>query len=563
MRVRLPQILLGLSLFLALLALGACGSEEEPVGGGGTEPPPPEDVDLSIRFRVTQTGDTERLLWKGTAEGPDADSPQRTARPLIPAAEPFRVEWELVDASVSILGFQFRATQDEREGDLRLPRDENDDPVWGDVRSFEYENSTPLEFIDTRCPSGGDCPEILLFNADTAHTLFVYAATADGQETTEAQALLEFEIANAAPETQMVMDANYPYRTISGSPPSSLAPGDTIPAGATVVFKLTGEDPDPVVLKMPLPRVRFQARYRMQERSGPDREIYTFYSTPSEADTVAFQVGPFSYMFFGRAVDRLRTVDPTPVIFTFDAGFAPSMEVILPQAQDEIVLRDPDEEPWPQNTVDYGTPLRGELRYWDGRRFYDVSLPGTEEWIGTVFQIPVSMIGVQDPREPSAEGFGNARAFAYEWFGENDPDNTLSEGGGFDDLERFSDANFANELRLFEEGAIQIFVPDLFWLGASNFDPATCVSVPGLDFCGVGDLLRRQLGQITLRARARHTADNQEFLYWSNVVENDGVHLGLLVDEWGLLSEVLSTSFPFHLGLDDDAGGVEYWPARD
>ncbi len=561
MRIRFPLILAGFSLLLLLAGLAACSSDEDP-GDGGVDPIIPELADLSIRFSVYQMGATERLLWKGTADGPDADSPQRTALPQIPGAEPFRVDWELVDSTVPILGFQYRATQDPREGDLRLPRDANDEPVWGEVQSFSYENSTPIQFITSRCPTGGDCPEVLLFGSNEAHTLYVFAATADEQETPESEARLEFEIVNLAPSTELVQDAEYPYWRIDGVPHQSLASGDNIPAGATVVFRMTGNDPDPAVLKLPLPRVRCQGLYQHTQRIGPQREVSTFYSTPSEADTVEFTVGPFNYTFFGRAVDRLRTVDPTPVSFEFHAGFAPRVVAIMPEVGDEVLLRHPDDGTWAQNTVDYGTP-QATNRYWIGGRFYETDLPETEVWSGIVFHIPLILTGEADSRESSAAGFGGARAFAYEWFGENDPDNNLHDGGGWDNSGRFSDANFSDEYRLEGDEGIEIFVPNLLWDFPEFFDADTCVSQPGADFCGVGAYLRQQLGQITIQAWARHTANNQTMSYWSNTVENDGPELSLSVGDWGLVSEVFSESFPLHIGLDDGQGGVVYWPPQN
>ena len=92
----------------------------------------------------------------------------------------------------------------------------------------------------------------------------------------------------------------------AGGTSGSVAEGDTIPAGAKIVFKLTGTDPDPVVLKMPLPRVRYQGAYRATQRSGPLREINTFFSAPAEADTVeAVEIDPAIAGKARAAVERM------------------------------------------------------------------------------------------------------------------------------------------------------------------------------------------------------------------------------------------------------------------
>lgn len=558
---------LGLLLGLALATgLSSCSSDNK----GGVDLVQPGGSNLNIHFSVYQVTTSPKLapgsllLWKGTSQGPDADSPQHTATARIPGAEPFRIEWELADPSTAIRGFQYRATQLPEEGDRRMPRDANDMPYWSDQQSFFCENSTPIEQITSRCSTGGDCPEVLLFSSDRIHSFWVFASIEDGQETPLDQAHLQFEIVNEAPTTQLVVDATYPYYHMEdgtgGELRATIAAGDTIPAGAEVVFKLSGQDPDPVVLKTAsLPRVRFQGRYEMDSRSGPPRQLQTNYSLPVEVDTLAFKTGPFNYTFFGRAVDRLRAVDPTPVEFSFHAGFAPQVSAIAPSSSDQLLLRDPNDGIWPQNTVSYQA-LANVTRYWTGNRFLDSALSGAEAWQGSLFLIPVRINGVGSPREPDTGGFGAPQSFSYEWRGENDPDNLLQNGGRFDDLSNFRDVTSADELLLSGETAIEIFVPNLLWTNPDLFEPGTCEGATGLDFCGVGDYLRRQLGEITLLARGRNTKVFQTFEYYFQVIEDPSQSIITDVGESGMVSDTDSTQFLLHLGLDDGAGGALVWP---
>jgi len=532
---------------------------------------PPGEVNLAMHFSVYQlTGTsgkgapTDLLLWKGTSEGPDADSPQHTANARIPGAEPFRIDWELVDPSTAIRGYQFRATQIPEEGDRRMPRDASDTPYWGDQQSFVCENSTPIEDITSRCPTGGDCPEVLLFGSDEVHSFYAFASTEDGQETPLDQALLQFEIVNAVPTTQLVVDGTYPYYHMpdgaGGELRATIAAGDTIPAGAEVVFKLSGEDPDPVVLKTEsLPRVRYQGRSEMDSRSGPVRQLQTNYSEPAAADTVAFTVGPFNYRFYGRSVDRLRAVDPTPVEFSFVAGYAPSLTAIAPNSSDRLLLRKPSDGTWPDNTVDYQV-VSDVTRYWTGTRFLESAVSGSQQWQGALFLIPLQLNGVGDPREPDTGGFGAARSFSYEWHSDNDPQNSILNGGRDDNLSSFNDATSPGELFLSGQTGIELFVPSIFWDDPSLFEPGTCGGSADFDFCGVGDYLRRQLGEMTLLARARNTQSFQSFEYFFRLVDDPSQSIITDIGEAGLMSAADSTKFPMHLGLDDGSGGVVSWP---
>ncbi len=569
-RIRGSAALLGV--LLLLWALAACSSSDGD-GGGGTQPPPPppETPDLAIHFSVLQLAEggqtlaTPRLLWKGTSLGPDADSPQRGLYPRVPGADAFRVEWELVDPTVVIRGFQYRVTNDPAEGDRRMPRDANGQPYWSDQTSFDYENSTPRESITSRCDTGGDCPEILLWSSDLLHSIWVFASTDDGQETPLEEAQLQWQIVNEAPTTELVLDATYPYYTIDdgmgGTIRSRLTEGDTIPAGAQAVFRLRGEDPDPVVLKQAaLPRVRFQGRTEMNSRNGPPRQLQTNYSPPAETDTIAFQVGPFDYTFFGRAVDPLRAVDPTPASFSFHAGFSPRVTSLSPANTDEILLRDPSKGSWPENTIQYQVSPDTVL-YWTGARFVAVQVNNEEQWVGNVFRIPLVIRGEGDPREPIGSGYGQARAFAYEWFGDGDPANTIRDGGGADDAGVFRDATAFNEYRLEGIDAVEIFVPFAFWIHPEYFDPGTCATAPGgLDYCGVGDLLRAQTGRIHLLAWARNTSQLQVFTWYQQLVEIPNTDLTTGIGPMGQVSAPDSALFPLHLGLDDGAGGVVRWP---
>lgn len=555
---------------LLLLSVAACSSDDGDGGEAPPPPPPPAGADLGIRFLVYHLGDGDllfgapRLLWKGTAAGPDGDSPQQTAMPRIPGAEPFRIRWELSDPTVPIRGFQYRVTNDPAEGDRRMPRDSEDHPYWSDRDSFDYANSTPQEWITSRCDTGGDCPEILMWSSDLPHSIWVFASTTDGQETPLDEAQLQWEIVNLPPTTELVLDATFPYYRLpdgmGGYQDVHFAEGDTIPAGVTAVFRLAGEDPDPPVLKQAvLPRVRFQGRTVMQGRDGSTRQLQTNYSPPAEADTIAFVTGPFDYTFFGRAVDRLRAVDPTPVSFTFTAGFGPRMSSLFPSSEDEILLSDPDGSRWPQNTVDYEVSADTTL-YWTGARFVAYQVSDEELWFGRLFRIPMVLQGTGDPRQPASGAYGQARAFSYEWRSEGDPDNRIHDGGGADDSTVFSDATSPNEYRLEGEDAVEIFVPAIFWLHPEYFEEGSCGGPGELDYCGVGAFLRAQLGAVHLLGWARNTSRMQTFTWYLQLVPDPSMELTTTIGDLGQISRPDSVAFPFHLGLPDGEGGVRLWP---
>jgi hypothetical protein len=185
---------------------------------------------------------------------------------------------------------------------------------------------------------------------------------------------------------------------------------------------------------------------------------------------------------------------------------------------------------------------------------------GSQPWQGSLFRIPLKLNGIGDPREPDTGGFGAARSFSYEWYGDNDPQNTLLNGGRNDDLATFNDATSPGELLLSGQTGIEIFVPSIFWDNPNLFEPGNCGGSPDFDFCGVGDYLRRQLGEMTLRARARNTQRVQSFEYFFQLVEDPSQSIITDIGEAGLMSAADSTKFPMHLGLDDGSGGVVSWP---
>jgi hypothetical protein len=563
----LPLRFLLLVLLAGLLALGGC-SDEEGSDGGTEPPPPPPGPDLSLRFSVyLLEGDiasdpTTTLLWKGDPSGPDADSPQRTAVPRLPGAEPFRIAWELKDPPDSLRGFQYRASQEEVR---RLPLDEDEESYWGDVDHFDFFNSTPPESLGARCAAGGDCPEIRIWNAQDTHSFWAWASTESGEETDPDDAHLLFEIVNEPPTTSLVQDGTYPYYRVGAGPAMPLADGDSIPAGARVVFRLAGEDPDPVLLKRAvLPEVRFQGRYEAVNLEQPTEVFSTFYSPALAADTLSFAVTAAHYTFTGRAVDRLRDVDRSPVQLSFYAGFAPRILGSSPQAGDAVILRRPDQAPWPENTVDYQV-LGGEdaVRYWTGVRFDSFPVEGSTQIQGRLFRIPLRLDGEGDPREPATAGYGAVRAWSYEWVSDNDPANTIREGGGYDQLGLWRDGDVIDLYRLEGEDAIEIFIPDAFWSNPAIYEEGTCIDDAPLFGCAIGAYLATQLGEVTLRARGRTTSVAQEHVYYNQLIEDPSQLLRRTVADWGPVSALYEAAFPVRIGLDDDDDGTRdrYWPA--
>jgi hypothetical protein len=224
-----------------------------------------------------------------------------------------------------------------------------------------------------------------------------------------------------------------------------------------------------------------------------------------------------------------------------------------------VLLRRPQEGTWPENTVDYGIPEAVTRRWFNGRFYGPDNLNG-EEWSGWAFRIPLELIAEADPRESNAGGFGDAKSFAYEWVSENDPTNSVRDRGTFDDLEFFDDATTFNQYRLEGETGIEIFIPTLLWDQPEFFEEGSCPT-GGPDFCGVGEYLRRQLGQITLTALARQTARREAFVYWSDTKDGEGSSIETEISDVGLVSEARQSSFPVRVGLDDQAGGVLPWPS--
>lgn len=570
-------------LALTTLLFAACASDDGVTQPPEPPPPPHEGTDL-VSFSVYSAPAAKRemvLRWKGNGAGPAPDSPEQTDRPFVGYAQPFRVEWVADFEQAPVAGYRVRVSQ--IPNGPFLPRDADDNSIFGDLTSWLFHNAVSAESLAGEdCPEGEDCAGMLRFDSGS-YRMEMIAQSTEGALSDRDLGLLEFDI-NYPPVSSLVIDpvecgdgAGFPQYiyTPSGGDPivCGFAPGDTIPMGATVRFRVAGQDRLPgrtfedglccdVRLDLEDPEIRHQARLSLSaiNESGDPMARETVFSPVEIEDVFQLEIGPFDYILYGRAVDEHGRRDPDSATLSLVGGFHPRIVSITPSQGEQLILRDPKAPgPWPSSEIDYDVET-GLVRYWamPTRRYLNAPNDNTMQVAGAWFRFSVSMAGASHPQEPPP---GGVRSWAYELIGEFDPLNTIQNGGGFDRLGSYSDSEELNRWELAGDDRVAVWVPSLFWTNPELLDPdGDC---PAPEWCDVGEDLRTYLGTYVFRARGRSTRGADVFEQGSpEVVADTAPRTPIELIDLGRRTEILEGSFAIRLGLDDGNGNLTtVWPS--
>lgn len=554
---------------------------------------------FSLYVDVDAQGNGGTLRWVGTPSGADPSSPEQTARPFVGFRRPFRIEWDAstpnFDARTGfdgISGYRFKARQG--SGDFTPPLDPNGEKQWSlDRTSFVYLNERPASdpAVGTSCDplTGVDCDPSLFRFPDGAFTLSVEAIDRALVETTAASGFLRFEV-NYPPESEILVDSATPSFVVLASDGSELRSGvitpsngailDTIPVGALVTVRSSGYDrfvdsvppgqTDLLCCDTPLeavgdtsaigvPEVRYQTRVRTVRRENPGDEGLSFtngFSTPRDADPITFEVGPLDYTVISRTQDEHGRPDPTPAEFDFVAGFRPRIDVdgFLPGpvAGDSLILRFALGGPsrWPENEVEYDI-VDGVTRWWlpensgdcAGKLFESKPSDEAIPFPGRVHRFRPLFAGAPDPRDPLAA----VKAWAYAFNSDGDPFNQILEGRESRDLGTFVDSPTDDLWTWSVEEAIEVWIPTALWFSPETFDPGVGANAASQS---VGCLLRKQMGEITMRIVGRTTRATDKFALYDQTRNDSTVNFNDLdVGKFGRKTDVFEFKFWIYAGL--------------
>lgn len=563
-----------LVLVAGVLAFWACGRDEgavSPTDGGADLLETTLDT-AAPAFTVElyawdgSNPSTETLRWKGTAEGPHPESPERSDRPFLGFGKPYLLRWAITAEQGLVVGHQHRASQVDPTAILSSPG-----LGLGDEVSFTFANEIPAEALPPGgCESGPDCPDRLRF-ASGSYDFQVYALDVLGTTRPYAPGLLDFDV-NYPPESSIVVDQEWPRYAIENGQgewvTASFAPGDTVPVGAYVTMRMGGYDrlegsvsnPDSFCCDQKLdplaPDVRFQGMLKLTGDEGfAVRRFQTLFSSPDVADTLGFWVGPFAYEFLARAADEHDRRDPTPETTEFMAGFPPRVLALEPEEGRSMVLRDPLQGSWAENEIPYDLPSGSVIRYWDGIQFFDEPGENRTQVVGHVFRLKPRFEGAADPREPH----GAIHAWAYALFSEHDPDNLLVNGCcESPDLSFYLTSPEENVWAFSDDEAVELFVPIPIWYLPELFEPESDI----LHFRQIGEWLRRHLALNTLQVVGRTTQIGEDdFKLYTNV-RPEGNFVPIDIERMGRRTETAEVHFSIHLGLDpDNTGSIQRrWP---
>ncbi len=563
-----------------------------------------------IRFHVTTFNDdgTEVDRWVGTvADGPKLQgdviwpwapdpatiSPEDTDVPFIGFLNRFRICWEASSPNGAVVGYRYNVSESPSSDLVPTKIDEEtgqEVPDWTlEDTCFDFENRINPDDLDPNnlppeCVSGWrDCPELRRWEAGK-HKIQVLAldealvqnGTQDGE--------LRYAV-NYPPETELIVNGEWPRYSVDGVNWISFSDGDTVPDGAYVLFKQYGVDRfernrgNPLLQGLPCCDVPFsnadpdsEVRYQVRvadARAVNDQGGVNYWSTsysPAEyGDTLGFHVGPFDYTVSFRSQDEHLTEDTTPAEIHFTGGFPPHISSVSPGEGDSLIIRFYKYGEWPENEVPYSSnsdipPASGLHRYWDGTKYVfaaerDPSWPPQPNngIPGTIIRYRVLFEGEPDVRDPNAA----ILSWTYTIFGEYDPKNRIKEGGGRDVFGKYSSPGTPDvwEMSVDDDG-VEIFVPEWIW-----HDPDRDQWEP---YAGMAKLLARQLGHIHMKVAGKTVQLGEEFAYcFLTVRESCGanasrIQLGAL----GRRTAEVEADFHAYLGLDpDDTGQItQFWP---
>ncbi len=553
---------------------------------------------FSLFVDVDAQGNGGTLRWVGTPSGPDPTSPEQTARPFVGFRRPFRIEWEgstpNFDSQTGvdgIVGYRFKAQQ--ASGDFVPPLDGTGEKQWSLERtSFVYLNERPASdpAVGANCDpvTGADCDPSLFRFPSGPFTLSVEAIDRALVETTASSGFLRFEV-NYPPETEILVDAGTPSFVVLAADGSQLRSGvitpssgafiDTIPVGALVTVRSSGFDrfvdsvppgqTDLLCCDTPLeaigdtsaigvPEVRYQTRVTTVRREEPGDAGISFtngFSTPRAANPITFTVGPLDYTVISRTQDEHNRPDPTPDEFDFVAGFRPKIDVdgFLPGpvAGDSLILRFPLGGPsrWPENEVDY--EFADESRWWlpensgecAGKLYESDPGSGAISIAGRVHRFRPIFAGKPDPRDPLAA----VKAWTYAFNSDADPFNQIVEGRESRDLGSFVDSPTDNVWTWSVADAIEIWIPSSLWFSPETFDPEVGADAASQS---VGCLLRKQMGEITMRVVGRSTRATETFNLYAETRNDSTDNFNVLpVGKYGRKTEVFEFKFWIYAGL--------------
>lgn len=571
----------GLLLSCLALSLGACG--DDPV-----DPPTHEGVD-GIVFEVYRSDleGAELLVWRGTAAGPLADSPERTPIPSIGFGQSFRVQWAAESATAPIVGTKILASS--APGARYLALGEAAGEGWGRGTSFHFANEIPASGLEgIECESGPGCPELLRFDAGLC-SLSVRAIDRDGRQLEERIGVLRYRV-NFAPAARWVVDAADPDRAPYWTTPAldggtlrrAFAPGDTLPSGARLHLLLRGQDrlfgqvrPDSACCDQRLdpaaPSLRFQARALAQWRRPPatSESRQTFYGVLAPDSLLSMLVGPFEYRLSGRVADEHDERSPAAE-FVFFGGLSPRLTEMQPFDGAAIELLTPG-EPIPVDGNGPRYALKSARFHWNAalRDWTEFAGEGVQ-WQGMLYQISLRLRAQPHPVvaqiSPSSGGdtTDHVRSIAYELVGEFDPFNRRLNGRG-DDIDFFLDVTSAEALDLDDGAGYALFVPDFFWQQPSFFAPEVvgesgCVSPDLQMFCDMGERMRADLGHFVFRARGSAGAVGTSFpLLPPLPADSTGVEIPVEYQRAAIRTPIREQQFSVRLRVPIE-GGTVLWP---
>lgn len=572
----------------------------------------------TIRFRVFVNVDAQgnggELRWEGTPFGPVASSPEQTERPFIGFRRPFRIEWEASSPNFDpntgvdgIVGYRFKASQG--PGSFTPPLSSTGQKQWsGEFRRFVYLNERPASdpAVGANCDPdfATGCDPALFRFPSGPFTLSVEALDRALVESSPAGGFLRFEI-NYPPETEIIVDQTTPFfRVVDGSggvlregviAPANGSVLDTVPVGAFVTVRSSGFDrfensvpPDQRDLlccdvsleaagessAVGIPEVRYQTRVTTVRREAAGEAGIPFtnsFSTERRNDPITFQIGPLDYTVISRTLDEHRRPDPTPATFDFVGGFRPRVVpggfLPGPVRGDSMILRFPFGGPpqWPQNEVDYEF-VPGVRRWWIPQPSSECgggllsSAPTSGESLpvdGVIFRFRPVFEGAPDPRDPLSA----VKAWAYAFNSDADPFNQILVGRESRELNAFVDSPVDNVWTWSAEQAIEIWIPNEVWFSPDLYDPTLSADAAKQS---IGCLLRRQVGEMTMRVIGRSTRETESYRLYGQTRNDSTDNFNTLpIGKFGRKTDVLEFKFWIYLGIANPANPLELqrlWP---